>query len=232
MLLMSRYRTLLLFAMAAALAIAVACGSDDDVAPVATSAPDATSAPAAAPSGGGDPLASSEVTNIARDKTLISYLGGAEGRFVDHQLWNPYAIGANHQSGPNIIFEPLAFFSAFDDRTIPWLATDWEFNADFTELTMNLRTGVKWSDGEEFNADDVVYTLNTLKDLKEEVRWGTDIDSAMNRAEKTGSHQVKVFLDRPDPRFMFLLTYKYDIGVYMVPEHHYSGRDWTTSQAG
>ncbi|MEE8078277.1 MAG: ABC transporter substrate-binding protein, partial [Pseudomonadales bacterium] len=228
---MSRYRTLLLFAMAAALAIAVACGSDDDVAPVATSAPEATSAPAAAPDDGAaptDPLASSEVTDVPRDKTLISYLGGAEGRFVDHQLWNPYAIGANHQSGPNIIFEPLAFFSAFDDKTIPWLATDWSFNADFTELTMNLRKGVNWSDGEEFNADDVVYTLNTLKDLKEEVRWGTDIDSAMNRAEKTGSHQVKVFLDRPDPRFMFLLTYKFDIGVYMVPEHHYGGQDWTT----
>ena len=26
---------------------------------------------------------------------------------------------------------------------------------------------------------------------------------------------------------MFLLTYKYDIGVYMVPEHIYSGQDWT-----
>ena len=39
----------------------------------------------------------------------------------------------------------------------------------------------------------------------------------MNRAEKVDSHTVKVILDRPDPRFMFLLTYKFDIGVYMVP---------------
>ncbi|GIT19395.1 MAG: hypothetical protein CM1200mP39_22010 [Dehalococcoidia bacterium] len=50
----------------------------------------------------------------------------------------PFAIGANHQSGPNIIFEPLAFFSAFDSKTIPWLAESWDWNGDYTELTMNL----------------------------------------------------------------------------------------------
>ncbi len=225
--------------LAVALMAAIACGSGDDDSSSdgggSSSDGGGASTDGGSSDGGGNTGGSSGATDVIpagrdidRNKTLISYLGGAEGRFVDHELWNPYAIGANHQSGPNIIFEPLAFFSAFADETIPWLATDWSFNDDFTELTINLRQGVNWSDGEEFNADDVVYTLNTLKSLKEQVRWGTDVDNAMNRAEKTGSHQVKVFLDRPDPRFMFLLTYKFDIGVYMVPEHHYNGQDWTT----
>ena len=225
------WRILFLAMMSFALVAAIACGGDDEDAPAESAAP-AAKAPAAAP----DPTATTAppkeeapkalaVEEVSRDDTLMAYLGGAEGRFVDHELWNPYAIGANHQSGPNIIFEPLAFFSAFDSKTIPWLAESWDWNGDYTELTMNLRTGINWSDGEEFNADDIVYTLNTLKDLKEEVRWGTDIDNAMNRAEKVDSHTVKVILDRPDPRFMFLLTYKFDIGVYMVPEHHYNGRN-------
>jgi len=234
MLLKSSYKWVLMFVAAATLMLVVACSGDDEVVPTAapaavapTAAPAATEAPPAASSGSEiDPTAGGELKDVPRAKTLISYLGGAEGRFTDHQLWNPYAIGANHQTGPNIIFEPLAFFSAFADETTPWLATDWSYNSDFTELVINLRTGVNWSDGEEFNADDVAYTLNTLKDLKEEVRWGNDIDLSMEKAEVTGSHQVTVTLARPDPRFMFLLTYKYDIGVYMVPEHHYSGKDW------
>ena len=60
---------------------------------------------------------------VPREKTLIYFLGGSEGRHTDHELWNPYAIGANHQRGPYIIYEPLAFFSAFADETIPWLST-------------------------------------------------------------------------------------------------------------
>ena len=35
------------------------------------------------------------------------------------------------------------------------------YNADFTEMTVKLRKGIYWSDGVEFTADDVIYTIDT-----------------------------------------------------------------------
>jgi peptide/nickel transport system substrate-binding protein len=37
------------------------------------------------------------------------------------------------------------------------LATDWSFNDEGTELTLNLRQGIKWSDGEPFTAEDILF---------------------------------------------------------------------------
>ena len=40
--------------------------------------------------------------------------------------------------------------------TSPELATDWSGNADATEWTFNLRKGVKFNDGSDFDAEDYV----------------------------------------------------------------------------
>ena len=40
-----------------------------------------------------------------------------------------------------------------------------EVNEDQTEITFSLEEGVKWHDGEEFTADDVVYTYKQLQTL-------------------------------------------------------------------
>ena len=44
------------------------------------------------------------------------------------------------------------------------LATKWSANADATEWTFNLRKGVKFHDGSDFDAEDVKYSLMRVKD--------------------------------------------------------------------
>jgi ABC-type transport system substrate-binding protein len=168
-----------------------------------------------------------DVDDIPRERTLYLRWGGQEGRFVDHDLWNGYAIGANHQNGLGILYEPLAFYSAFADETIPWLAEDWEYNDDSTELTINLREGIQWSDGEPFTADDVAFTINHLNEIGAEVRWGVDVQQFVESAEAVDDHTVVVTFDVPAPRFMFFMTYKYDIGLYIIPQHIFEGEDWS-----
>lgn len=46
----------------------------------------------------------------------------------------------------------------------PYLAESWTFNDDQSSVTFKLRQDVKWHDGEQFTADDVVFTFKTIAD--------------------------------------------------------------------
>lgn len=67
----------------------------------------------------------------------------------------------------NAIYEPLVQVNAINSAIdpVPWLATDWTWNDDFTSVTFTVRDGVKWSDGEDLTADDVAYSIQMRKDV-------------------------------------------------------------------
>jgi peptide/nickel transport system substrate-binding protein len=48
------------------------------------------------------------------------------------------------------------------DQIGPGLAEKWEFNADGSQLTLTLRKGLKWSDGQPFTTDDIVFWWNDI----------------------------------------------------------------------
>jgi peptide/nickel transport system substrate-binding protein len=62
------------------------------------------------------------------------------------------------------IYEPMMIYNKSTGELVPWLATEFSWSSDNKTLTFILREGVKWSDGEPFSADDVIYTLNLLSE--------------------------------------------------------------------
>lgn len=102
------------------------------------------------------------------------------GIILGHQAWD----GLTHR-------DPETF------RIVPALATSWTW-VDGTTIDFQLRRDVKFHDGSDFGADDVVYTLNTVSNP--DTRVATPSNYAwIGSAEKTGDFSVRLKLRRPTP---------------------------------
>ena len=94
------------------------------------------------------------------------------------------------------------------------------YNDDFTEMSVELRPGVMWTDGEEFDADNVVYTIETIKANPElgQGGWHPQLVDYDVQIEKTGDYSVHFTLNRSNPRFHTLFESRWN-GIYMMPSH-------------
>lgn len=175
------------------------------------------------------PALAQDLQEIEREKTVVAVRGGTQGKFTEGDLlWNPFLPLANHQLGVQLLYEPLAFYSAFTDEMTMWLAESYEYSDDYTQLTIKTRPNVTWSDGEPFSAEDVTYTFNKLVEVGSGVKWGADVQQFLEKAETQDENTTLFTFKVPAPRFFEFISYKFDIGVYIVPKHIFDGQDWTS----
>ncbi|WP_073078567.1 ABC transporter substrate-binding protein [Sporobacter termitidis] len=92
------------------------------------------------------------------------------------------------------------------------LATSWEFNTDATELTFHLRQGVKFLNGEPWNADVAVYNFQRLISHKDDFAVAINYFSPLVGAEKIDDYTAKMIFDNPYP---FALNYLHQF--VMIP---------------
>ena len=91
------------------------------------------------------------------------------------------------------------------------------YNADFTQMTVKLRRGIYWSDGVEFTADDVVYTIHTHMTTKG-LRWSAPVQVNVADVSAPDRDTVVFNLKKPNSRFHALFTVRWN-AMWMMPKH-------------
>lgn len=160
----------------------------------------------------------SDIETIPREKTLV--FENIEGRVSDPGNQNPYSNTQYLDWGLWQANQESLFYLNYETgEVVPWQASGYEFNDDFTELTITLRDGVKWQDGEAFNADDVIFTINMLKD-NAELRYSTDMNEWVKNIEKIDDLTVRFTLTSARPSFLvdYFANKIWDT-IPVAPEH-------------
>ena len=164
---------------------------------------------------------SGDIAEVAREKTLI--FENIEGRVSDPSNQNPYSNTQYLDWGLWQANQESLFYLNYETgEIVPWQASSYEFNDDYTELTITLRDGVKWQDGEAFNADDVVFTINMLKG-NSELRYSSDMNEWVANVEKIDDLTVKFTLTSAKPSFLvdYFANKIWDT-ITIAPEHIWS----------
>ena len=192
--------------------------------------PDNTAAPGEKPAVGNS-AGTGELRNVPRTHTLIMDCvdySTCAGQIKDYASFNPYVPVPPSRTGYQFLFEPLYFYNAYgsQDTLIPWIAQSHQYNADYTEVVVKIRPGVKWSDGVAWTAHDLVFTINMLKGHAPMLLFSTDMKNWVKEAVAINDLTAKITLSAPNPRFIFsYFTHNFDNGVPIVPKHIWEGQN-------
>ncbi len=98
-------------------------------------------------------------------------------------------------------------------QKIPAVATDWGYSEDGLTAWVDLRDDMEWSDGEVLDAEDVIFTINTIQE--EQLGTVAGMISAYESAEAVSDNRVEFSLSRPDGAFLNSIGF----WMHIVPEH-------------
>jgi peptide/nickel transport system substrate-binding protein len=106
-------------------------------------------------------------------------------------------------------------------KLVPALASELPKLTAPTTWEINLRKGVKFHNGEDFNAESVKFSLERVANAANKLR-GSSSFGPIERVEIVDSHTVKVHTKKPWPVFINALTFR---SAAMYPPKEYAGKD-------
>lgn len=160
---------------------------------------------------------------LAITLAVVAACGGGANSTTKHVLTAICSVGGSYTEdmspfSPNVncgveglLYENLEYVNGVTGQQTPMLATGYTVSADNLTLTFTIRQGVNWSDGKSFDANDVAFTFNLLKqypDADAQGLWGF-----LSSVTATNATTVTMTFKTPAPTEIPFIE-----GVYIVPQ--------------
>lgn len=150
-----------------------------------------------------------------KGKTLVY---GAE---LEDEKLNPILI-QSHAFASDLIFRGLM---KFDENNVPKpeIAESYTISEDKLTYDFKIKKGVKFHDGTEVKAEDVVFTIKSVLDDKINSEVKSEFEEVKD-VQAVNDYEVKITLKKTFPPLLDKLT----IGI--VPKHALEGKDINTAE--
>ena len=112
----------------------------------------------------------------------------------------------DHNNYTRAVYDALVRYAPDGSQIVPHIAAGWESNSNFTEWIIRLRPGAKWSDGQPFTADDILFWYRDMLLNKElmpgGVNWMKNEDGSLATVDYMTDYLVKWTFKQPNTAFL------------------------------
>lgn len=144
--------------------------------------------------------------------SILTIGGPVQGSYTSKNF-NPFVATSIATKGT--VYESMFYVDMVNNKTWSLLGTKYTWSKGSTVLTVQLRHGVKWSDGKPFTATDVAYTFNIIKKYPAADQNG--VWTILKSVKVLNPYSVQFTLQHPDvPDAVHILEQP------IVPQHIWS----------
>jgi len=117
---------------------------------------------------------------------------------------------SDHNNYTRVVYDALVRHAPDGGEVIPHVAKGWTSNDDFSQWTINLRAGMKWSDGAPLTADDIMFWYESILGNAELIPsiplWMQNSDGSVAKVEKMSDAAVRWSYQQPNTAFLLALA--------------------------
>lgn len=138
-------------------------------------------------------------------------------------VWRRAYLGLSDLVGARrLLYDPLVRWSP-DYKVVPNLAASWEVDPKGATFTFHLVKGVRWSDGEPFTVDDIIFYFEDIifnKELTSSIPAWLTPSGNPPKVSKIDDNSFRIEFDQPYSIFLERLASPEGMALVTKPKHY------------